>query len=463
MTFLKRFVLLLVLLPGSLWTQTDYKVYNDHPRIWLEARRLQRLRKDVERGSQRWRNLQRLIKADVVFPEEPLVLALRFQVAGDDRAGRQATAWARERGAAGFDDAAELRLAAIVFDWCYDLIAREERVSLAAAMGAGAAALSDRNDLDLAGFRSALLALTAIAGDWEPSPATIHSLMERHWKPRLFPAVDAGDVLGRPADLAALAEIAQVARYNFEIEFWDRPSPFFGALPLVAILQYYPGSVETPEGLFRHAAAPVGRAPDVVREASYGRIAEMIFVAYEHTVGNYPFLQGWLRHDSFTLVSPLGAPYEFLWVNPYLPGLSYFSAPLFMHDKLRGRVFARAGWQDDDLWVGYLGGEFQIFADGERHVIRPTDKQPPLLFPGAAVVFARVPMSFKVKVPEGRAIYLVGLEEGQPYRVKVNRSKFIDVRAARGGIIAIESLAEAGWSEIDFDSQVQVRIRAGKK
>ncbi len=460
---LRCVALLLVMASELAFAQADYKVYNDHPRLWLEARRLQRLRKDVERESQRWRNLQRLIKADVIFPEEPLVLALRFQVAGDERAGRQATAWARERGVAGFDDAAELRLAAIVFDWCYDLLTPRERASLAAAMGAGAAALADRGDVSLAAFRSAFLALTSIAGDWEPSPATIHSLMERHWKPRLFPAVDAGDVLGRPADLAALAEIAQVARYNFEIEFWDRPSPFFGALPLVAILQYYPGSVETPEGLFRHAAAPVGRAPDLVREASYGRIAEMIFVAYEHTVGNYPFLQGWLRYDSFTLVSPLGAPYEFLWINPYLPGLSYFSAPLFMHDKLRGRVFARAGWQDDDLWVGYLGGEFQIFADGERHVIRPEDKQAPLVFPGAAVVLARVPMSFKVKVPEGKAIYLVGLEEGQPYRVKVNGSKFIDVRAARGGIIAIENLAEAGWSEIDFDSQVQVRIRLGKK
>ena len=35
-------------------------------------------------------------------------------------------------------------------------------------------------------------------------------------------------------------------------------------------------------------------------------------------------LQGWLMHDSFMLKSTFGAPYEFLWANPYQPGLSYY-------------------------------------------------------------------------------------------------------------------------------------------
>ena len=96
-------------------------------------------------------------------------------------------------------------------------------------------------------------------------------------------------------------------------------------------------------------------------------------------------------------------------------------------------------WPDHDLWVGYLGGEFQVFADGKRHVIRPADKQPPLVVPGATVALARVPMSFKVKMPEGKPIYLVGLDEGEPYRVRVNRSRFRDVRAARGGIIPLRT------------------------
>ncbi len=460
---LRRIALLLVMASNLAFAQAEYKVYNDHPRIWLESRRLQRLRKDVERESERWRNLRRLIEADVVFPEEPFVRALQFQAAGDEKAGRQAVAWARERAGHGFNQAVDLRLAAIVFDWCYDLLALGERSSLAAAMGAAAASLASQSEVDLGAFRSGMLALTAVAGDWERAPAVIESLMERHWKPGLFPAVEAGDAIDRPADLAALAEIAHVTRHNFEIEFWGRASTFFQALPLVSILQYYPGFVETPEGLFRQAARPVDAKPNVIPEASYSRLAEMIFVGYENTVGNYPFLQGWLRHDSFTLVSPLGAPYEFLWVNPYLPGLSYFSAPLVVHDKLRGRVFARAGWQDEDLWVGYLDGEFQIFADRERHVIRPDDKQPPLVFPGAAVVLARVPMSFKVTVPEGEAIYLVGLVEGQTYRVRTNRSQFLDYKAGGGGIIVLENRADASLPQIDFSAQVRVRIRpAGK-
>ena len=427
-------------MPGVLAGQTEYKVYTDHPRIWLESRRVQRLRKDVQRESERWRKLRRLIEADVVFPEEPLVRALQFQAAGDEQAGSEAVAWVMEKSVEGFGDPADLRLAAVVFDWCYSLLTPAQRKTVAGWMAESAAALADQADLDLPDFRSAVLVLTAIAGDWEQSPAVIESLMERHWKPRLFPAVEQGDVLDHPAGLAALAEFAHVARHNFEIELWDGSSSFFLGLPLVSILQYYPGFVETPEGFFRQAATPVAKSPDLIQDSSFRRIAEMIFVAYENTVRTYPFLQGWLRHDSYTLVSPLGAPYEFIWVNPYLPGLSYFSAPLVVYDRLRGRIFARAGWQDDDLWVGYLDGEFQVFADGERHVIRPEDKQAPLVFPGAAVVLARVPMSFRVTIPEGQAIYLVGLMEGQTYQVRVNRSRFLDYQAGRRGIIALENV-----------------------
>ena len=42
-------------------------------------------------------------------------------------------------------------------------------------------------------------------------------------------------------------------------------------------------------------------------------------------------------NDHFLLRGTFGAPYEFLWANPYQPGLSYFQAPLVVHDSLFGR------------------------------------------------------------------------------------------------------------------------------
>ena len=128
----------------------------------------------------------------------------------------------------------------------------------------------------------------------------------------------------------------------------------------------------------------------------------MVFVAYENTLSHYQFLQGWVRHDAYTLYTPLGAVYEFLWVNPYLPGLSYFSAPLVFHDEFEGRVYARMGWQEEDLWAGYFDGRLLIVADGEEHVIELTDKQAPLVFPGGAMLFGKPPLSFDRVVPEGK-------------------------------------------------------------
>ncbi|MEZ5364047.1 MAG: hypothetical protein R2748_17335 [Bryobacterales bacterium] len=42
----------------------------------------------------------------------------------------------------------------------------------------------------------------------------------------------------------------------------------------------------------------------------------MLLVAYDISLRDLQFLQGFLRNDSFTLTGPLGAFYEFLWINP---------------------------------------------------------------------------------------------------------------------------------------------------
>jgi hypothetical protein len=266
-------------------------------------------------------------------------------------------------------------------------------------------------------------------------------------------------VLDHSADLVALLEIMHASRHNLEIDLWQQARDFFLPLPMVLMLGSYPQPLETPVGLFQRAARPTAAKADAAAEATSLRIAQMLLVDYENGLENYQFLQGWLRHDLYTLATPYGAMYEFIWLNPYLPGLSYFSAPTIVHDRTRGWLFARQGWQDEDLWIGYLEGEFQLFADGQLHIIKREDRQAPLVFPHAAVVLGTAPMDFTVEVPEGKAIYVLGLEENQAYSVRTNQDPYALVTAGRGGILTLENRPELSSFRIDFDAPVRVSIR----
>jgi len=68
--------------------------------------------------------------------------------------------------------------------------------------------------------------------------------------------------------------------------------------------------------------------------------------------------------DRFLLRGPLGAPYEFLWANPYQPGLSYDHAPLVDYDPAFGRLFVRSDWLDTAEWFGSFDCVMQAFRDG---------------------------------------------------------------------------------------------------
>ncbi|MDA1314253.1 MAG: hypothetical protein O2968_13015 [Acidobacteria bacterium] len=451
----------LSLLPGLLCAQVEYKVYTQHPRIWLEGRRLERLQKDAERESERWRNLQRLIKAEVDFPEEPLLRALLYQVSKDDKSAKKAVDWAlAEASSDGFKKPAALRLGAIVFDWCYELLDDNQKSTLAPALFNAAKSLSGNPVVGLPDLRAAVLALVAVGDHAETYAAVLETLMKQHWEARLVPQLRDGKLLTGSEDLVALGELSHVARHNFEIEIWEQASDIFRALPLRMMMGVTPQPVRTEEGIFRVPVnTPIEKA---ALEGSRNRIAGMIFVAYENNQADYQFLQGWIRHDAVTLYTPLGAVYEFLWVNPYLPGLSYFSAPLVFHDEFEGRLYARAGWQDEDLWVAYIDHRLYIVSGDETHEIRIDDKQVPLIFPGAAIVFGRVPLDVRVKIPEGQAVYVVGLEEGSTHPVRVNSSRNAEQPVLKGGILVIENRVNSGLPEIDFEEPLRVRVREPK-
>jgi hypothetical protein len=66
----------------------------------------------------------------------------------------------------------------------------------------------------------------------------------------------------------------------------------------------------------------------------------------------------------------LGIAYEFLWANPYQPGLSFDRLSLVFHDPVSGHVFARTSWDDDATWIGYFDGRMQLFQNGQLQTLK---------------------------------------------------------------------------------------------
>lgn len=453
----------LIAATATLSAQAEFRVYTEHPRLFLEPARLKRLVRGVERETPRWLRLADLLAAEAPMPEAAVAQALAFRVAQDEQRGRRAVEQMLLRAQAGtLGEPGVLRQAALVFDWCYDLLNDEERATLAAAMGAQAELQSQLAGTELGRVRDALLASVALAGDWEGAEPAIGSFLEEQWKEDLVPLLVAGELTDHGEDLIALLEISHAVRRNLERDLWQDVPLVFRSLPDVRILQYTDQTIETDEGRVRLRVLPETDAPE--REAMLGRIAEMMLVAYDSNARPFQFLQGWLRNDSLTLTGLTGALYEFLWINPYLPGLSPSSGLLVGHDPVRGRIFARQGWEEGDLWLGYWDERLRLNAGGEQMEVSAADKQAPLLFPGVTVALPQMNTKMDVEIRESEAavfptIYLIGLKEGRGYNLRVQKGDWKLVTAERGGILRIRNTAEKGSTKVDFSKKVRVQIR----
>ncbi len=150
--------------------------------------------------------------------------------------------------------------------------------------------------------------------------------------------------------------------------------------------------------------------------------------------------------DRFILRSPFGAPYEFLWADPYLPGLSYDHAPLVYHDADSGTLFVRSSWDDSATWFGWFDGAAQLYEDGLR-----SPGAAPLDIGPAAICFANAPVKCVVKLAEHGTVFVVGLAPRRLYQVEVDNQKPAEKQADPGGILEIE---------IPKNKLVTVRLKA---
>jgi hypothetical protein len=441
--FVVASLLTIPLLGPSLLSQTDdeFRVYTEHPRLILTAQRLRLLKRERQRESPRWRQFDLLVKGSASLPEPGFALALYYAVSEDNAAGKRAVEWAL--GPSGND----LRQLALVYDWCQPVLSPQQSAALAAKIGRLTRQPGATDGL--AHFRDFALATIAIADDPKhPEEAGLSALMRGWWRENYAPSLADGRATLQLPDSYAMLEILHSIRDNLKIDLREAAPGYFAHLPNVLVIGNYPAPYRAPENEFRipmylggiesKNAQPDLNQPDM-KQAALARAAGLSLVAYDTNGLENQFLQGWLIQDRFSLMTPFGAPYEFLWANPYQPGLSYFQLPLVFHDENSGTLFVRSSWDEDADWFGLYGEEAQLFHNGGIRVVNQTTAAStapkPLLVGDTSVIFGRTPVQFSM---QGGTVLVIGLKPRRPYLVETDDEEMREMATDPSGTLVLE-------------------------
>jgi hypothetical protein len=458
----RALLFVLVVAPASLFGQADFRVYIDHPRLFLNGDRLRRLERDAERETPRWLRLVELLHAGAPVGDRPAAEALLWRLVHDEQAGREAVAWAVRAASEGFPTEGDLREGALVFDWTQDLADESQKKTIIDGLVLGAEGATSIAGSDIGRIRDGVLAAVALAGHWDGSEPTLGKLLDNQWKREILPLLEGGQLTDNGEELVAVLEICHVIRSNLERDLWQEAPEVFRTLPLARILSYLPQTELSDEGRLRKRVTSDGS----VRDLAFGRIAEMLLVDYEIGLRDFQFLQGWLRNDSFTLTGPMGAFYEFLWINPYVPGLSPTSGPVAAYDPVRGRVFARESWEDGALWLGWFGGKLIAREGGSEKQVEAGKEPVVFSLPDAAIVLGGSSGKVELTITKGRQpfgpyIWTVGMAEGMQYPIKIGKSDFQMYQAAHGGVIELRNDPQAKRPSIEYDEKIRLQFREG--
>lgn len=428
----------------SLAQEVDYQVYTEPPRLLLTQRRLRLLKRERERESLRWQQFDSLMRGKARMAEPGFALALWGTVTAKIEPCRDAGAWSLQTA----DPAKprELRQMALVYDWCQTSMDESATSMLGRKLSA---VLKDR-PVEAAAVRSRLFAALAVA-DVEPQGAQdfLKYTVETWWKGRILPQLQAsGNPFPKREDLYAMLEILHAVRDNTRADIREGAGKWFEELAPLQMLSYYPQPWPAAENEYR-IPAYLGKGDPDLREAAYSRSAEMAMVAYDGNAQPHQFLQGWILQDRFLMRGDFGIPYEFLWANPYQPGLSFSYMPDLFH--ARGELLARSGWDEDATWFGYWGGQAQVFEKGQRTQVRLDGRPGPVTLGPVKVFFASsgmkmasgwMPPPEEGAKPVGQVAFLVGLEPSTAYDVEVDGEEMFEAKTDAGGILELKFGAE---------------------
>jgi hypothetical protein len=416
-------------------------VSSDHPRLFLRPGRLRLLKRERERASARWQQFDALLAGNAPMPEPGMAQALYYQISGNAAAGRQAVAWALGPGN-------DLRQLALVFDWCQDLLSEAQRRDLAARLEKGMAATA-AND-SMAAVRSRVLAAVALFDYVPEAPQReLEGVVRNWWNGKMAPALKNGRSVVARDDAYPLFELLHAMRDNTNLDLRESCPRFFKDFPIEHLVSHYPAVYDTPENQYRIAPPLKPDQPDL-RLAALSRAAELAMVAYDVNAAESQVLQGWLMHDHFMLRGTFGAPYEFLWANPYQPGLSYYLVPLVYHNPDSGKLFVRSGWEDDARWFGYFDGVAQMFAEGRLTVVNPQSVVAPISLGEAVVFLGPGARKFRVTLDAEEGAFIVGLAPRRAYQVEIDDEEVLEAITDPGGILELD---------LPHGKEVGVRVR----
>jgi hypothetical protein len=411
------------------------RVYTEHPRLFLRPQRLKLLQREKERRSLRWQQFELLMAGHAPMPEAGFAHALYYRAGQDQDSGRRAVTWALGPGT-DLRSTTDLRQLALVFDWCQDLLSPAQSKALAAKLTKGIE--QSRRDRSVSAASSRMLAAIALADHIPDIPVReLEEGIQKWWRGEIAPALRAGRDAVPRGNLYPLYEMLHAVRDNLQIDLRENAPAFFKTLPIYDLVSYYPATYPAPEGEYRIPADKDSGEPDL-RHAMLARAAELAMVPYDINAPESQILQGWLMHDNFIMRGTFGITYEFLWANPYHPGLSYYLAPLVFHDEQFGRLFVRSSWDESAHWLGYFDGVLQLFQDGKVTLLNPQLSEGPMSLDTAVVFFGKNAQKFQTMIQEDEQVFVLGLRPRRTYDIEVDDEEMAESETDAGGILPLK-------------------------
>jgi len=418
----------------------DYRIYEPHPRLMLPPRKLALLQKERDRQSMRWLQFESVVKNASELPEPGLAKALYARVTGQAAPCLEAVRWALEA-------PPDLRQKALVLDWCHELAPEEQIQALALTLERELEAAEE--DRSMPAVRGRLLAAIALA-ERRPklTSSQLQAILGQWWENAAVPALRMSFVSGNRSELFAACEMLHAVQDNLKIDLRQPAADLFQDLPLALLLAYYPAPYPGPRGDVFLPASKGASKPDP-EQALAARAAGLCLVSYDGGSDQSQFLQGFLMQDQYLMRDPRGAVYEFLWANPYRPGLSYHHAPLYFHSRALGALFARSSWNQNATWFGYLDGELQVFDPDGLKIVTAQPVSKPIQLGGAAVYVAQGQPPGKIQLPAVDTVFFTGLKPETEYVIEMESTKRFTESTDRAGLLAINLEGRPrGWIRI---------------
>ena len=427
-----QYPLAIVLFAAPLLAQSDeFRVYTDAPRLLLTPQRLRLVQRERERDSLRWQPFNALISGGAAMPDPGFAWGLYYRASREAAWGKKAVDWALS------DDAKDLRQLALVFDWCSPVMtptqidrlgAKLERALAAAPSAAGA---PDVRRQSARAF--AAIALADRLADHGQS--VLQPIVEQWWRGQIVKKLKGGETAIPRDQIYALLELLHAVRDNLKIDLREDVPEYFKSLPTDHLVSHYPAPYPAAENEYRIPIYVRDGEPDLT-DAALSRAAELAMVAYDSNAAETQFLQGWLMQDRFLMRGGFGLPYEFLWANPYQPGLSYFQMPLVYHDSLTGHLFARTSWDEDAKWLGYFDGQLQLFRDGKIETLKTGAATEPVHVGEALILSAREKDATRFRA-DAEAIFVLNLTPRARYDVEIDDQELREEETDVGGTLVV--------------------------